>query len=59
MEIERLQGEVICLVVEDGDSSEMRDRRCGRRNPVTYQLPGVDPPREICLLKYNKVHIHL
>ena len=59
VEVDRLQGEVLRLAVEHDDVTATRDWCIGRCNPIPSQLPCVDSPGYLHLLKDSKIHVFL
>ena len=59
MEVDRLKGEVLRLVVKDDDATEIRDRHLGCCSLVCSRISHVNPPCDIRLLKNAKVDVHL
>ena len=59
VESERLQREVLHLVVEDRDTTDVQARRRRRCDAIPAQLPHKNPPRDLRLLEDSKFDIPL
>ena len=59
VESERLQREVLHLVVEDRDATDVQARRRRCCDAIPAQLPHKNPPRDLRLLEDSKFDIPL